>query len=190
MGVTNQNALQPRASIYGDLFDKSKRMISWTRKKMEISESYVTKKKEDQCMPYVSMGDIYYAYLGTNVGSEIDKERPVLVFQGNDRYIRQSNLVLIIPISSKIDNRPYKVIIRPEDIIDNRDLDESSIVVQQIRSISKARLTLFKGKLSEEKLREVSREVLKFLFKDIPLLRGEGDAQTILADAAKTVIVS
>lgn len=190
MGVTNQNALQPRTSIYDDLFKKSKSLVSWMRKKMEISEYYAVRDKENQSKPYVSMGDIYYASLGTNIGSEIDKDRPVLVFQGDDKFVRLSNMVTVLPIISNMTVKPYKVLIRAGDILDNHGLDGGSVLVQQIRSVSKDRLALFKGRLSEEKLKEVAREVSNFFFYNgKPLLRGEGDAQTILADAAKTVII-
>jgi mRNA interferase MazF len=156
---------------------------------MEISEYYAIRDKKDQGKPYVSMGDIYYAQLGTNIGSEIDKERPVLVFQGEDRFIRLSNTAVVIPITSNVAIKPYRVVIKADDIIDNHGLDGGSVLVQQIRSISKARLALFKGKLSEEKIKEVSHEVINFFYKGKPLLQEEGDAQTVLADAAKTVII-
>lgn len=166
--------------------EKIKYILSWTRKKIELNEMYFNQKTESLGKPYVSMGDIYHAYLGTNVGAEIDKGRPVLVFQGNDRYLRQSNLVFIIPISSNPRTGSYKVVIKVGDVIENIGIKDSTIMIQQARSISKNRLDEYKGKLSDEKLKEVSMELNKFLYKDTPL-HMEGNAQTIQMDAAKSV---
>jgi mRNA-degrading endonuclease toxin of MazEF toxin-antitoxin module len=157
-------------------------MISWARKKLELEESYLKNKSEGK--PYVSMGEIYYAYLGTNIGSEIEKERPVLIFQGSDRYLRQSNIVLVIPISSKCSRAPFRVYFIVGDILKNAGLSNGTVLIQQMRSISKARLTAFKGILCTEKLKEVAQAVNTILYKDIPLLL-EGDAQTAGEGAAK-----
>jgi mRNA-degrading endonuclease toxin of MazEF toxin-antitoxin module len=170
------------------LLEKIKYILSWTRKKVELNEMYSNQKTEDAGKPYVNMGDIYFAYLGTNIGAEIDKGRPVLVFQNsNDRYIRQSNMVLTIPISTNTKSTPYKVIIKPEDIIENNGVEESAILIQQIRSISKNRLWKYKGRLNSFKLEEVAIELSKLIKKQNPSV-SEGDAQTIKNDAAKSVL--
>jgi mRNA-degrading endonuclease toxin of MazEF toxin-antitoxin module len=168
------------------LIEKIKNILSWTRKQVELNELYYSQEKETISKPHVLMGDIYYAYLGTNIGAEIDKGRPVLVFQNDSRYIRQSNLVFVIPISSNIKPNPYKVIINLTVIILNEGIKDSSIIIQQARSISKNRLHKYKGHLSEEKIKEVAVKLTLFLYKDNPL-QMEGDAQTIQTDAAKSV---
>ncbi len=137
--------------LFEQLYTRSKQLFSWTRKKVEIIEAYILRNKENQNLPYVSAGEIYYAHLGANIGSEMDKERPVLIFQTDDRFVRQSNMAVIIPITSNITIRPYRVLISPSDIEDNHDIAKSSVLVQQIRSISKARLSQLKGKLSKAK---------------------------------------
>ena len=183
MKSTIQNT-KPNAELFERLFLQSKQLISWTRKKLEIIEAYLVRDKESQNQPYVSAGEIYYAHLGTNIGSEMDKERPVLIFQSDDRYIRQSNMSVIIPITSNLSVRPYRVRISPSDISDNKGIYDSVVLIQQIRSISKARLSQLWGKLSKEKLDEVAIEVSRLLYKSTPLQK-EGDAQTVIADAAK-----
>ena len=170
--------------LFEQLYTRSKQLFSWTRKKVEIIEAYILRNKENQNLPYVSAGEIYYAHLGANIGSEMDKERPVLIFQTDDRFVRQSNMAVIIPITSNITIRPYRVLISPSDIEDNHDIAKSSVLVQQIRSISKARLSQLKGKLSKAKLDEVSLEVNRLLYKSTPLLL-EGDAQATVSGTAK-----
>jgi len=169
--------------------EKIKYILGWTRKKIELNEMYFNQKPDNLGKPYVLMGDIYHAYLGTNVGAEIDKGRPVLVFQGNDRYLRQSNLVFVIPITSNTKTGSYKVQINASEILDNNGVKDSTILIQQARSISKNRLDEFKGKLSDKKLVEVSIQLNLFLYKETPL-RMEGNAQTIqTVDAAKNVVI-
>ncbi len=184
MKVPFQNN-QNKAEIFEQLFVRSKQLINWMRKKVEIIEAYVIKGAENQSMPYVTAGEIYYAQLGENIGSEIDKNRPVLIFQTDDRYIRMSNMATIIPLTSNINPKPYRVIIHSSEIIDNHGIEDSAVLVQQIRSISKARLATLWGKLLESKLREVEGEVGRLLYKSMPLQQVKGNAQTVKTDAAK-----
>ncbi|TAD98399.1 MAG: type II toxin-antitoxin system PemK/MazF family toxin [Oscillatoriales cyanobacterium] len=93
-------------------------------------------------------GEIYYANLSATVGSEIDKSRPVLVVS-NDANNRATNTVTILPITSNITRvYPFEVLLNPED----SGLSKSSKVqVQQIRTISKQRITSDAvGSLNEE----------------------------------------
>jgi mRNA-degrading endonuclease toxin of MazEF toxin-antitoxin module len=169
--------VQNLSTLFEGLFIRSKQLLSWTYKKLQLIEAYTTRAKEDQNLPYVKAGEIYYANLGINIGSEIDKERPVLIFQSDDRFIRQSNMTTVIPISSNTTAKPYRVIISESNITDNQGIKDSSILIQQIRSISKARLSQLCGRLKKQKLDEISNEVDKLLYKHTPLQK-EGDAQT------------
>ena len=173
-------------TVFEKLFQRAKYITFWMHKQLELVEAYSLRPIEDQGKPYVTKGEIYYAHLGNNIGSEIDKQRPVLIFQNNDRFIRQSNLAVIIPISSNNKVRPYRIPLRVNDIIDNQGITDSSIIVQQIRSISKARLSQLKGRLTAQKLEEVSGEVQRLFYKNTPL-HVEGDAQTTGNGAAKNV---
>ena len=68
-------------------------------------------------------------------------------------------MAVIIPITSNITIRTYRVLIRPSDKEEKMYVAKSSVLVEQIRSISKARLSQLKGKLSKAKLDKVSLEV-------------------------------
>ncbi len=72
-------------------------------------------------------------------------------------------MAVIIPITSNLKPKPYRIIVKASEIIDNRGISDSSILVQQIRSISKARLSTFNGRLCKEKLATVALEVSKLL---------------------------
>ncbi len=160
-------------------------LVSWTRKKMEILEVHMLKDKLSQSRPHVRMGEIYYANLGCNIGSEIDKERPVLIFQSESRFVRRSMTAIVIPISNT-DPGPYRVPMTQTDLVDGNGVS-GSIIVQQMRSISKARISKYVGKISLKKMREVGLEVYNLLYKSTPLLSDdeEGDEQTVPKDAAK-----
>jgi len=93
-------------------------------------------------------GEIYYANLSATVGSEIDKSRPVLVVS-NDANNRAANTVTILPITSNITRvYPFEVLLNPEDSGWSKS---SKVQVQQIRTISKQRITSDAvGSLNEE----------------------------------------
>lgn len=181
------NNIEKTADNLNKFIIKIKYILSWMKIKAELNEKYFNQDTNDTSKPYAVKGDIYFAYLGVNVGAEIDKSRPVLVFQNDDRYIRQSNLVSVFPITSNAKVGLYKVIINNNDITNGSELMEGSILIQQIRSISKNRLSRYMGKLSDEKLKEVIEKSNIYLYKKTPL-HMEGDAQTVNDDAAKSVV--
>ena len=93
-------------------------------------------------------GEIYYPNLSPTVGSEIDKRRPVLVVS-NDANNRAANTVTILPITSNVTRvYPFEVLLNPEDSGLSKP---SKVQAQQVRTISKQRITSdAAGSLSEE----------------------------------------
>ncbi len=166
---------------------KIKLLLSWLRRKIELNQNFFNSETEENLKPYALEGEIYYAELGINIGAEIDKGRPVLVLQNDSRYVRRSNVVFVIPLSTNITPGPYKVLFKQNEVFENQGIVDSSVIIQQARTISKARLGEYKGRLEENKLREVALELYKYLFKINPLLFEEGNAQTIHEDAAKMI---
>jgi mRNA interferase MazF len=82
-------------------------------------------------------GDIYFADLNPVVGSEIAKQRPVLIVS-NDANNRAASTVTVVPLTSQV-NRvyPFEVLLS----MDDTGLPKpSKAQVQQIRTISKQRL--------------------------------------------------
>ncbi len=94
--------------------------------------------KERSCVSVnVRRGDIYYADLRPVVGSEQGGVRPVLIVQ-NDTGNRHSPTVIIAAITSRIKTRlPTHV-----EIDSNRYsmIKDSVILLEQLRTIDKARL--------------------------------------------------
>ena len=59
--------------------EKIQKLKEWFKKKKELIIRFYNNK--ENCLPLCYKGDIYFASLGTNIGREIDKTRPVVVFQ-------------------------------------------------------------------------------------------------------------
>jgi mRNA interferase MazF len=82
-------------------------------------------------------GDIFYANLSPAIGSEMDKQRPVLIVSNNANN-RASTTITILPLTSSVTHvYPFEVLINPED----SGLSKvSKVQAQQIRTISKERI--------------------------------------------------
>lgn len=104
---------------YPDLEDYMK----WCEKKAELKFTNPTNNLR------VFSNQVYWAFLGDNVGSEEGKHRPVLV----TRTYYNSPIVTIIPLTTQRlgDNRPYHI-----------DLEcmNSTALVEQMRIIDKRRI--------------------------------------------------
>jgi mRNA interferase MazF len=90
----------------------------------------------------VSRFDVFLVNLDPTVGSEIKKTRPCVVISPNEmnRFIRT---VIIAPLTSKGRGYPTRVDCR----FDKKD---GKVVLDQIRTVDKARLIKKLGRLDEE----------------------------------------
>lgn len=109
-------------------------------------------------MKEIKKGDIYYAKLNPIVGSEQDGTRPVVVVQ-NDLANKFSPVVLIAPITSKVNTKPNlktHVYIKSNGKITH----DSIILLEQIRVIDKTRLSSYLCSLDNEHIKEVDRAII------------------------------
>ena len=96
-------------------------------------------------------GDMYYADLGRGVGSEQEGYRPVVIIQ-NNKGNQHSPTVIVAAISGKAGVKPKL----PTHHFINAEcgLELPSIVLmEQIRTLDKRRLTKYIGRLSKEHIR-------------------------------------
>ena len=108
----------------------------------------------------IKRGDIFYADLGPVIGSEQDGIRPVVVLQ-NDIGNKHSPTVIIAPITTKTKtNIPTHVFINS---IESNLPKDSIILVEQLRTIDKARIIKRVGHLSEGIMNKI-KEALKINF--------------------------
>ena len=101
-----------------------------------------------------SRGDLYFADLGTGIGSEQNGNRPVVIIQ-NDVGNRHSPTTIVAAISTQIKtkaNLPTHYYLKPSSGL----VQASVVMLEQIRTIDKTRLGQYIGKLSQEALQGIS----------------------------------
>src|SRR5574344_393606 len=91
-------------------------------------------------------GELYYADLGTGIGSEQNGHRPVVIIQNNVGN-KHSPTVIVAAVTAKIGVKaklPTHYYINAEDGLDQ----PSIILLEQLRTIDKCRLESYIGQLS------------------------------------------
>ncbi len=104
-------------------------------------------------MSMVKRGDIYYADLSHDVGSEQGGLRPVLIVQ-NDTGNKHSPTVIAAAITSQVGKArlPTHIELTTQSYGLSRD---SVILLEQIRTLDKSRLRERMGKLDESTMSKV-----------------------------------
>ena len=96
-------------------------------------------------------GELYYADLGTGIGSEQNGYRPVVIIQ-NDVANRHSPTTIVAAISTQIKtkaNLPTHYYLK----LGSGLVQSSMVMLEQIRTVDKTRLVQYIGKLSEGELK-------------------------------------
>ena len=99
-------------------------------------------------------GDMHYADLGKGIGSEQEGYRPVVIIQNNVGN-KHSPTVIIASITSKRDAKaklPTHYLIGAEDGLEMPSL----VLLEQLRTIDKRRLSSFIGHLSEKHIQGIN----------------------------------
>lgn len=112
----------------------------------------------------IRRGDIYWVRFGKTVGTEIRDPHPAVIISNNWQNEKGSRVV-VLPMSSKIE-KIYPFDIYVGKVIPN--YKESKIMCEQIKSVSKKRLSKNKvGVLTPELLAKAEIKVKKVLsFED------------------------
>jgi len=101
----------------------------------------------------VKRGDVFLANLEPVKGSEQGKIRPVLIIQ-NDIGNEVAPTTIIAPLTSNISNRNFPVKVFVQKNISKLDKD-STILLNQIRTIDKSRIIKRISKLDYETMKKV-----------------------------------
>lgn len=111
----------------------------------------------EQDITYPQRGEIYLINFDPSLGSEIKKTRPALILQ-NDTANRYSPITIVAAITSQFDSTlyPTEVLIQSPEGGLQRD---SVVLLNQIRSIDKQRLSRRLGKLSAATMKQVDRAI-------------------------------
>ena len=106
-------------------------------------------------------GEVYFVAFDPTLGAEIRKTRPALILQ-NDIANRSSPITIVAAITTKFDQElyPTEVLVRaPEGGLET----DSVVLLNQIRSVDRRRLTRRIGRLKSETMRRVDRALLRSL---------------------------
>lgn len=103
VSTNNSNFDSNNNKLFDVVFpEKLIRLLTWNEKKRKI------KFDKKNIVQNIYKFNVYFAYLGTNVGSEIDKLRPVLIWKLHENKDNQyENSYFVFPISSKIPRKNY-----------------------------------------------------------------------------------
>ena len=118
---------------------------SWNKTKTRIDA-------ELQPQQFIRPGEIRWAALGVNVGSEMDGKgesftRPVIVI-----HITGTHLAMVTPLSTKLKSLPGYVPFQWKD-------KELSICIHQTRVISQKRLLRRFGHIRDSKLKSIRKRI-------------------------------
>ena len=102
----------------------------------------------------VRRGDVYYARLGSGVGSEQKGNRPVVVIQNDIGNLHSPTTIVAMITSKKKNGLPTHV--RLED---NQSglLNKSLVLLEQIRTLDKTRFVRLIGHLDDELMDKIDQ---------------------------------
>lgn len=107
---------------------------------------------------HISRGDLYFANLNPVLGSEQGGYRPVLIIQNNVGN-RHSPTVIVASLSSRSNKKPClptHCYINAGDALK----EPSMVLLEQLRTIDKHRLTQFIGTLSDAYMKKIDRALI------------------------------
>lgn len=97
-------------------------------------------------------GQVYYADLSPAIGSEQGGIRPCLIIQNNTGNLRSQTVIIAAMTTKNKNDLPTHVTVSSEDYC----LDiNTTILLEQIRTIDKSRISSFVGRLSESTMKKV-----------------------------------
>lgn len=109
------------------------KLLTWNLKKIELNFTEINQQNNLIIMEHC----IYFAYLGTNIGSETNKLRPVVVWRKheNKNYPNPNyDCYYVFPLSSKFSKKEYKY-----NVNININGKTNKIMINQGRILSKKR---------------------------------------------------
>nr|WP_285857390.1 type II toxin-antitoxin system PemK/MazF family toxin [Paenibacillus lautus] len=111
-------------------------------------------------------GQIYNAYLGENLGSELSGEHPVVIVQ-NSKGNLFSQKVNVLPIEGdgNVIKEPYQKKLTSDDLEGDTKLtkDPSRIIISDIMTIDKKRLGIKIGKIKDEVMSDIYKRLIEQL---------------------------
>ena len=133
--------------------NKVQYILEWVKKQI-----YLDANAEKAKNRIVHRGEVYQCDFGVGIGSEMKKERPCLVIQGNVGNINSSN-VIVAPITHANKTIPSMTHIIPQYSSNGEVLLDGQVNLSNIQTVSKARLGNFITKLSKDDMNNVNHSL-------------------------------
>lgn len=154
----NKKLSDPKIAI-----SKVQHILEWTKTQIYL-DSNVEKAKNR----IVHRGEVYHCNFGIGIGSEMQKDRPCLIIQGNVGNINSSN-VIVAPITHTTKPIPSMAYITPQVNYQGITILDGQVNLSNIQTVSKVRLGDYITKLSNADMYNVDRAIYVSLglMKDI-----------------------
>ena len=132
---------------------KVQHILDWTKTQLYLDS--IAEKAKNRI---VHRGEVYQCNFGIGVGSEMQKDRPCLVIQGNVGNINSSN-VIVAPITHTDKPIPSMAHIEPQQNEDGIIILDGQVNLSNIQTVSKARLGDYITKLYNEDINNVDNAI-------------------------------
>ena len=132
---------------------KVQHILDWTKTQLYLDS--IAEKAKNRI---VHRGEVYQCNFGIGVGSEVQKDRPCLVIQGNVGNINSSN-VIVAPITHTDKPIPSMAHIEQQQNEDGIIILDGQVNLSNIQTVSKARLGDYITKLSNEDMNNVDNAI-------------------------------
>lgn len=131
---------------------KIQNMLEWLKTKF-----YLDTLAEKAKNRIVHRGEVYHCNFGIGVGSEMQKDRPCVIIQGNVGNINSSN-VIVAPITHTNKPLPCMAKIEPQSNAQGIILD-GFVNTSNVQTVSKARLGDYITRLSKNDMKNVDNSL-------------------------------
>ncbi len=131
---------------------KVQSMLEWFKTKLYL-DGLACKAKNR----IVHRGEVYHCNFGIGIGSEMQKDRPCVIIQGNVGNINSSN-VIVAPITHTDKPLPCMAQIEPQSNNQGIILD-GFVNTSNVQTVSKARLGDFITRLSKNDIKNIDNSL-------------------------------
>lgn len=131
------------------------KMLEWLKIKLKLDATSANAKRR-----MVKRGQVYRCNFGCGIGSEMNKERPVVVVQ-NDIGNMHSGNTIVVPITHDTSTLPCVANISTQVDLNGNNILDGQANASNILCVSKARLGDFVCELSNEEMKKVDEAIAK-----------------------------
>lgn len=160
---------------------KIQSMLDWMKTKI-----YLDSLSEKAKNRIVKRGEVYECNFGIGIGSEMQKLRPCVIIQNNVRNLKSGN-VIVAPITHTEKNVPCIATIDTQLNEDGTVLLDGCVNLSLIQTVSKARLTNYITKLSNNDMKKINISICDStgLMNDINNLTSKIEKKDLYIDELK-----